>query len=40
MIFGPSIEGISHNPEEYTKDHALAAGVNVLLDVVSDLSSN
>ncbi|COE00838.1 Zn-dependent hydrolase [Bacillus velezensis] len=40
MIFVPSIEGISHNPEEYTKDHDLAAGVNVLLDVVSDLSSN
>nr|MDH3076193.1 M20/M25/M40 family metallo-hydrolase [Bacillus velezensis]MDH3097801.1 M20/M25/M40 family metallo-hydrolase [Bacillus velezensis] len=39
MIFVPSIEGISHNPEEYTKDHDLVAGVNVLLDVVSDLSS-
>lgn len=40
MIFVPSIEGISHNPKEFTKDNDLAAGVNVLLDVVSDLSSN
>ena len=38
MIFVPSVEGISHNPKEYTKDHDLAAGANVLLDVVCDLS--
>ncbi|OIK22948.1 M20/M25/M40 family metallo-hydrolase [Bacillus amyloliquefaciens] len=40
MIFVPSIEGISHNPKEYTKDHDLAAGADVLLDVVCDLSSD
>ena len=39
MIFVPSVEGISHNPEEYTKDHDLAAGAHVLLDVVCNLSS-
>ncbi|WP_416654909.1 M20/M25/M40 family metallo-hydrolase [Bacillus amyloliquefaciens] len=40
MIFVPSIEGISHNPKEYTKDHDLAAGADILLDVVCDLSSD
>lgn len=38
MIFVPSVDGISHNPKEYTKDTDLAAGANVLLDVVSKLS--
>lgn len=40
MIFVPSIDGISHNPKEYTKDPDLAAGTNVLLDVVSNLAGN
>lgn len=40
MIFVPSIDGISHNPKEYTKDTDLVAGTNVLLDVVSNLASN
>lgn len=40
MIFVPSIDGISHNPKEYTKDTDLIAGNNVLLDVVSNLASN
>lgn len=39
MIFVPSIDGISHNPKEYTKDIDLIAGANVLLDVVSTLAS-
>lgn len=40
MIFVPSIDGISHNPKEYTKDTDLVAGANVLLDVVYHLVSN
>lgn len=38
MIFVPSIDGISHNPKEYTKDTDLVAGANVLLDVVINLT--
>ncbi|SIR59579.1 N-carbamoyl-L-amino-acid hydrolase [Peribacillus simplex] len=38
MIFVPSIDGISHNPKENTKDTDLVAGTNVLLDVVSKLA--
>ena len=38
MIFTPSVGGISHNPEEYTRDEDLIAGANVLLDVVVELS--
>ncbi|MGW8426722.1 allantoate amidohydrolase [Peribacillus simplex] len=40
MIFVPSIDGISHNPKEYTKDTDLVDGTNVLLDVVSNLAGN
>lgn len=40
MIFVPSVEGISHNPNEYTKDTDLVAGTNVLLEVVSNLTGN
>ncbi len=38
MIFVPSVNGISHNPEEYTSDQDLAAGANVLLDVAMELT--
>lgn len=38
MIFVPSIQGISHNPAEYTKDEDVIAGANVFLDVVSELA--
>ncbi|SOC40989.1 Zn-dependent hydrolase [Ureibacillus acetophenoni] len=38
MIFVPSVDGISHNPKEYTKDTDLVAGANVLLNVVSNLT--
>ena len=34
MIFVPSIDGISHNPLEYTSDEDIVNGANVLLDVV------
>lgn len=40
MIFTPSIKGISHNPKELTSEEDLAAGANVLLDVVVELVEN
>lgn len=39
MIFVPSVGGISHNPKEFTSDQDLVAGANILLDVISELSS-
>lgn len=38
MIFVPSIDGISHNPKEFTSEPDLVAGANVLLDVVCGLT--
>lgn len=38
MIFVPSVDGISHNPKEYTDGTDLVAGANVLLDVVAKLT--
>lgn len=38
MIFVPSKDGISHNPNEYTAEKDLIAGANVLLDVVKKLT--
>ncbi|KGM31560.1 hydantoinase/carbamoylase family amidase, partial [Inquilinus limosus] len=37
MIFVPSRGGISHNPAEFTAPDQLAAGADVLLDVVAGL---
>lgn len=37
MIFVPSVKGISHNIEEYTKDEDLERGVNVLLHTLLTL---
>nr|WP_255542407.1 hypothetical protein [Azospirillum sp. INR13] len=37
MIFVPSHQGISHNPREHTEPQDLAAGADVLLDVVMQL---
>lgn len=34
MIFTPSVEGISHNPAEFTAAEDLIAGSNILLDVM------
>lgn len=34
MIFTPSVQGISHNPAEFTAADDLVAGSNVLLDVM------
>ncbi len=38
MIFVPSVGGMSHNIEEYTKPEDLAAGADVLLRLVSELA--
>ena len=38
MIFVPSVNGISHNPKEFTKQEDLLAGANVFFDVVTDMS--
>lgn len=40
MIFVPSLEGISHNPKEYTNHDDLVAGASILLDVVKNIISN
>ena len=37
MIFVPSIDGISHSPREYSKPHAIVAGVNVMLQTLLKL---
>nr|WP_197030513.1 M20/M25/M40 family metallo-hydrolase [Halomonas sp. BC04] len=38
MIFVPSVDGISHNINEYTASEDLEAGTNVLLQVLLDLA--
>ena len=38
MIFVPSVEGISHNPAEYTDPEDLVMGTNILLQVLIELS--
>jgi beta-ureidopropionase / N-carbamoyl-L-amino-acid hydrolase len=38
MVFVPSMNGISHNPAEYTDAKDLEAGANVLLGVVLELA--
>lgn len=39
MIFVPSVKGISHNVEEYTAPADLAAGADVLLQLLVELAS-
>ena len=39
MIFVPSVNGISHNPKEFTNPKDLVAGANVFLDVVMELAA-
>ena len=39
MVFTPSHRGISHNPAEHTDDADLAAGADVLLNVVLTLAN-
>lgn len=38
MIFVPSVDGISHNPKEFTPGPDLVAGANVLMDVIVKLA--
>lgn len=38
MIFVPSVNGISHNPQEFTKEQDLIAGAEVFLDVAADMA--
>ncbi|GAA1796713.1 M20 family metallo-hydrolase [Agromyces neolithicus] len=38
MLFVPSVEGVSHNEGEYTRDDDLVAGLDVLTDVVRRLA--
>jgi hypothetical protein len=40
MIFVPSINGVSHSPEEHTPPQDLEAGANVLLALISQLASD
>ncbi|MGW6174023.1 M20 family metallo-hydrolase [Arthrobacter sp. NPDC055138] len=37
MLFVPSVEGISHNEHEYTRDEDIVAGLHMLTDVVRRL---
>lgn len=37
MVFAPSVKGISHSPEEFTKDEDVVKGANVFLDVVQEM---
>ena len=39
MIFVPSVKGISHNVAEHTAPADIAAGANVLLHTMLELSS-
>lgn len=39
MIFVPSIDGISHNPKEFTEDEDLLKGANILLGVIEKLAN-
>ncbi len=39
MIFVPSVDGLSHNPAEYTSPADLKAGANVLLQVMLELAA-
>ncbi len=39
MIFVPSVNGISHNPKEFTNPKDLVAGANLFLDVVMELAA-
>ncbi len=38
MLFVPSVDGITHNPREYSTPEQLARGAQVLLDTVLDLA--
>ena len=39
MIFVPSVEGISHNPSEFTSQEDVTLGSNILLQVLLQLAA-
>ncbi len=39
MIFVPSVEGVSHNPSEFTSAEDIALGTNILLQVLCELAA-
>jgi N-carbamoyl-L-amino-acid hydrolase len=39
MVFVPSVEGISHNPAEFTEPKDMVLGTNILLQVLIELSN-
>jgi beta-ureidopropionase / N-carbamoyl-L-amino-acid hydrolase len=39
MVFVPSRAGVSHNPAEYSSPEHLAAGTQVLADVMLELAA-
>jgi N-carbamoyl-L-amino-acid hydrolase len=39
MLFVPSVDGITHNPREYSTKEQLARGAQVMLDTVLDLAA-
>jgi N-carbamoyl-L-amino-acid hydrolase len=38
MLFVPSVDGITHNPKEYSTPEQLARGAQVLLDAIIELA--
>lgn len=40
LIFVPSVDGISHNPKEFTKDNDLLAGLDVMGEVIFQLATS
>lgn len=38
MIFVPSVAGLSHNVKEYTHDHDIENGANILLQIIHELA--
>jgi N-carbamoyl-L-amino-acid hydrolase len=38
MLFVPSVDGITHNPKEYSTPEQCALGAQVLLDAVVELA--
>jgi acetylornithine deacetylase/succinyl-diaminopimelate desuccinylase-like protein len=39
MLFIPSLNGLSHNPEEYSRWEDVVKGANVLLHAILDLAA-
>ena len=39
MLFVPSVDGITHNPKEYSTKEQVARGAQVLLDAVMELAA-